>query len=230
MSSIHGLIAFDPAAVQDDAYVPPVVFTNFLLGNKPVAIGETSPLRQAIDQADTIELTYADRVISFEFALLSYRAPRQSRYRYKLEGFDDDWIEVGSTQRLVTYTNLDPGRYIFRVTAANVNGVWNEAGRTLALVVTPPWWATWWCRGLALVLSVGGACGLYAWRVNSLKRQRRALEAEIGERKETEEALRASQDSLQRSNAQIQSLAGRLITAQEAVCTHIARELHDDVN
>ena len=104
MSSMHGLIAFDPAAVRDDAAVPPVVFTNFLLANKPVVIGETSPLRQTIDQADTIELTYADRVISFEFAALSYRAPRQSRYRYKLEGFDNDWTEVGSTQRLVTYT------------------------------------------------------------------------------------------------------------------------------
>ena len=169
-------------------------------------------------------------MISFEFAALSYRAPRQNRYRYKLEGFDDAWTEVGSTQRLVTYTNLDPGRYVFRVTAANADGVWNEAGRAIALVVTPPWWATWWCRGLALALIVGGAFGIYAWRVNSLKRQQRALEAEIVERKQAEEALRASQDSLRRSNAQIQSLAGRLITAQEAERTRIARELHDDVN
>ena len=169
-------------------------------------------------------------MISFEFAALSYRAPRQNRYRYKLEGFDDAWTEVGSTQRLVTYTNLDPGRYVFRVTAASADGVWNETGRAIALVVTPPWWATWWCRGLALALIVGGAFGIYAWRVNSLKRQQRALEAEIVERKQAEEALRASQDSLRRSNAQIQSLAGRLITAQEAERTRIARELHDDVN
>jgi signal transduction histidine kinase/ligand-binding sensor domain-containing protein len=230
MSSRHGLIAFDPAAVRDDAYIPPVVFTNFLLANKPVAIGATSPLRQAIDQADTIELTYADRVISFAFAALSYRAPRQSRYRYKLEGFDDDWIEVGSTQRLVTYTNLDPGRYVFRVTAANADGVWNQAGRALALIVTPPWWATWWVRGLALTLIVGCASGIYAWRVNSLKGQQRALEAEIVERQQAEEALRASQDSLQRSNAQIQGLAGQLITVQEEERRRIARELHDNVN
>jgi two-component system sensor histidine kinase ChiS len=227
MSSIHGLIAFDPAAVRDDAYVPPVVFTNFLLANKPVAIGGTSPLRQAIDQTDTIELTYADRVISFEFAALSYRAPRQSRYRYMLEGFDDDWIEVGSTQRLVTYTNLDPGWYVFRVTAANADGVWSEAGRAITLVITPPWWATWWCRGLALALIVGCAFGLYAWRVNSLRRQQRALEAEIVERKQAEGALRASQSSLRRTNAQIQSLAGRLMTAQEEERRRIARELHD---
>jgi signal transduction histidine kinase len=227
---MHGLIAFDPATVRDEAYGPPVVFTNFLLANKPVAIGETSPLRQAIDQADTIELTYADRVISFEFAALNYRAPRQSRYRYKLEGFDDDWTEVGSTQRLVTYTNLVPGRYVFRVTAANANGVWDEAGRAIALVVTPPWWATWWGRWLALAPFVGGAFGIHAWRVNSLKGQQRALETEIVERKRAEEALRASQDSLRRSNAQIQGLVGRLIAAQEAERTRIARELHDDIS
>jgi hypothetical protein len=230
MSSTHGLIAFDPVAVRDDADVPPVVFTNFLLANKPVAIGETSPLRQAIDQADTIEPTYADRVVSFEFAPLSYRAPRQSCNRYKLEGFDDDWTEVGSTQRLVTYTNLDPARYVFRVTGANANGVWNEAGRAPALVVTPPWWAAWRFRGLALALIVGCMFSIYAWRVNSLKRQRRALEAEIVERKQAEEALRASQDSLQHSNAQIQGLAGRLLRAQEAERTRIARELHDDIS
>jgi hypothetical protein len=97
MSSRHGLLAFDPAAVRDDAYVPPIVFTNFLLANKPVAIGVTSPLSQAIDHTDRVELTYADRVLSFEFAALSYRAPRQNRYRYKLEGFDGAWTEVGST-------------------------------------------------------------------------------------------------------------------------------------
>jgi signal transduction histidine kinase len=130
----------------------------------------------------------------------------------------------------VTYTNLVPGRYVFRVTAASANGVWNEAGRALALVVTPPWWATWWGRWLALAPFVGGAFGIHAWRVNRLKGQQRALETEIVERKRAEEALRASQDSLRRSNAQIQGLVGRLITAQEAERTRIARELHDDIS
>jgi two-component system sensor histidine kinase UhpB len=108
--------------------------------------------------------------------------------------------------------------------------VWHETSRAIALVVTPPWWATWWCRGLALALVVGGASGIYAWRVNSLQRQQRALEAEIVERKQAEEALHASQESLRRSNAQIQGLAGRLLTVQEAERSRIARELHDDIS
>ncbi len=83
---------------------------------------------------------------------MNYRAARQTRYRYKLEGFDDDWIEIDSTKRLVTYTNLAPSRYVFRVASANADGVWNPAGRAIALIITPPWWTTWWFRGLAFAL------------------------------------------------------------------------------
>jgi ligand-binding sensor domain-containing protein/signal transduction histidine kinase len=223
MSSIHGLIVFDPDAVVDDKEVPPIVLTTFLLANKPVRIGENSPLNRAIDETSSIALSYADRVVSFGFAALNYRAPRQTRYRYRLEGFDHDWVEVDSTQRLVTYTNLAPRTYVFRVTAANADGVWNETGRAIALVVRPPWWATWWFRGLALALIAACMLGVYRWRVSSHRRQRRDLEAEIFERVQVEEALRAS-------NRQIQHLAGRLITAQEAERARIGRELHDDVS
>ena len=222
MGSIHGLISFQPDAVRDSQNVPPVVFTNFLLANQPVTVGERSPLRQTIDQTDSITLTYADRVISFEFAALNYGAPQQTRYRYKLEGFNNDWITVDARQRLVTYTNLAPGEYVFRVTAATGTGAWNETGRAIALVVTPPWWATWWFRALAIALIAGFVTGLYRWRVSSLKQRRRALEVEVAERKQVEEMLRAS-------HGKIADLAGRLLTAQEAERTRIARELHDDV-
>jgi signal transduction histidine kinase/ligand-binding sensor domain-containing protein len=217
ISSIHGLITFRPDQIEEDRDVPTVVLTNFLLANKPVPISGNSSSPQP-----AIALRYTDRVISFEFAALNYRAPRQTRYRYTLEGFDDGWIEVGSAQRLATYTNLAPGRYVFRVTAANADGVWNESERVIPLIITPPWWATWWFRALALTLLMGSATGAYAWRISRLERRRRALEAEIAERKHVEEALVAG-------NRQIQDLAGRLITAQEEERTRIARELHDDV-
>ena len=97
-----------------------------------------------------------------------------------------------------------------------------QVGAAIALVVVPSWWATWWFRGLVLVVIAGCAAGVYAWRVKSLERRRRALEAEIAERKQVEQALRAS-------NRQIQHLAGRLINAQEAERTRIARDLHDGV-
>ena len=217
VGSFDGLITFDPSRVRDDTYVPPVVLTNFLLANRPVAIGENSPLRQAIDLTERIELSYAERVIMFEFAGLSYRDPKNNRYRYKLEGFDPDWTEVDSTRRLVTYTNLSPGEYVFRVTASNADGVWNPAVRTITLVLIPPWWEMLWFRGLLVLLAAGIGLAFYRWRVSHLEKQRRrlevritehtadlaqansALEAQIAERKEAELALQyANTQMLQR--------------------------------
>jgi PAS domain S-box-containing protein len=207
-----GVIVFDPALVQDDPHVPPVVFTEFLLANELVDIGGDSVLKQAIDDTEALTLPYTDRILSIKFAGLSYRAPRQNRYRYMLEGFDTEWIEVDSSRRLVTYTNLDPGRYVFRVAAANHDGVWNEAGRALELTVVPPWWQTLWARTMLGGLALAGAVGGYRYRVHAIERRNQQLERqvmartqelgktnlqlqrEMGERLAAEQALQASQD------------------------------------
>ena len=150
----NGLLAFYPDQIHDQVTAPPVVITDFQLANQPVPIGEGSVLRQAIDETDALTLSYLDRVISFEFAALNYSFPQKNRYRYMLEGFDPAWTEVGSDRRLVTYTNLDPGDYVFRVTGSNDDGVWNEAGASLALTITPPWWETIWFRLSTAFLSL----------------------------------------------------------------------------
>ena len=159
-----GLLAFYPDQIHDNLTVPPVVITDFLLANKPVPIGEGSVLRQAIDETSALTLSYLDRVISFEFAALNYIAPQKNRYRYKLEGFDKGWTEVGSDRRLVTYTNLDPGKYVFRVLGSNNDGIWNEEGAALALTITPPWWETTWFRISSVFLLVGLVTGGFVWQ------------------------------------------------------------------
>jgi len=203
IGSMQGLIEFDPSVIQDDRYVPPIVFTGFQLANKPVPIADDSPLKQALDQADTIELTYADRVVSFEFAALSYRAPGQNHYRYMLEGFDKGWAEVDATRRQVTYTNLAPGTYVFRVTGSNGSGVWNEAGRAITLIVTPPWWATLWFMSLLLALTVGSSTMLYLWRARSVQAQRRRLETQVAQRTSS---LSQRTDELAQSNSRLMEL------------------------
>ena len=99
-----------------------------------------------------------------------------------LEGFDTDWTEVDSTRRLATYTNLDPGQYVFRVTAANADGVWNEAGRTLALTIVPPWWQTLWFRTLMVGSLVGLAVAGFWRRMAELRAQQGRLEQLVAER------------------------------------------------
>jgi signal transduction histidine kinase/ligand-binding sensor domain-containing protein len=201
LGSSSGLIEFDPQAVRSHSSAPPIVFTDFQLANKPVVPGNSSPLRRSIDSTDVVELNWSDRVISIEFAALSFRAPAQNRYRYMLEGFDQDWTEVDSTRRLATYTNLDPGTYVFRVTGSNDSGEFNPVGRSLTLIITPPWWATWWFRGLALALGVSALAGAYVWRVRNLKEQHRQLEALVSERTQALEGALETRDVFLRALA-----------------------------
>ncbi len=211
---LNGLSAFFPSEIQDSPYVPPVVITDFELSNLPVEIGETSVLQHAIAETDHVTLSYHDRVISFEFAALDYRAPKKNLYRYTLEGFDEGWNETSSDRRYVTYTNLDPGEYVFRVTGSNNDGVWNEEGAAIRLTITPPWWGTWWFRGAVLLLVVGLVAGGYSWRVRRIQARSRELEQEVAantrdlqavntrlsqeilERQATEERLRKAHDEL----------------------------------
>ena len=110
-----GFNAFYPEQIVDNPQIPPVVITDFQLANKPVPIGGDSVLQESIIETDHLVLSYLDRVFSFEFAALNYRAPEKNRYKYRLEGFEAEWNEVDSTRRFATYTNLDPGEYVFRV-------------------------------------------------------------------------------------------------------------------
>lgn len=201
IGTLGGLIAFDPRALLSDTYVPQIAFTDFLVGKQSVTIGGDSPLAREINQTSQIEVPYTDRVVSFEFAALNYRAPRQNRYRYILEGFDRHWTEVGAAQRLVTYTNLDPGTYVFRVTGSNGDGVWNETGRAVTLVVSAPWWATWWFRFFVASGLIATTVGIYLWRVNGIRKHSRELELLVAERTRELAALLESRDVFLRALA-----------------------------
>ena len=192
--SADGLVWFDPSAIKDDDYVPPVVLTNLQLANRPVPIGSESVLRQSITETTKVELLPRDRVISLEFAALSYRAPWKNRYRYRLDGFDADWTEVDSGRRLVTYTNLPPGHYVFRVAGSNNDGFWNEDGAALAIAVLPSWWQTWWFRLGSLVGAGLVVFGAHRLRMRSLETRALALGKEIDARKKIEAVLREREE------------------------------------
>lgn len=143
---IDGLNFFHPDSIKDNAAAPPVYFTELQIFNKPVnAAQENSPLNKNIAEVRELTLSHRQSVFSFEFVALNYTFPEKNQYAYKLEGFDHDWNYTGS-QRRATYTNLDPGTYVLRVKAANNDGVWNEEGASMRLIITPPFWKTWWAK------------------------------------------------------------------------------------
>jgi signal transduction histidine kinase len=147
----NGFIRFHPDSIKDNLYVPPIVITAFKKFDKLVS------LDSAISETRHVELSYKENVFSFEFAALNYSATEKNQYAYKLEGFDNDWIYCG-TRRYATYTNLDGGSYIFRVKGSNNDGIWNEEGTSIAVIITPPFWKTWWFT-IMFWLTIAGSTG-----------------------------------------------------------------------
>ncbi|MBI9071098.1 MAG: response regulator [Melioribacteraceae bacterium] len=138
-----GFNIFDPKEITVNPFPPRIVFTDFKISNKSEMIGENNVLKKHISETKQIELSYYHTVFTLEFTALNYTHPEKNQYAYMLEGFEDDWIYSGN-RRNVTYTNLDAGDYVFRVKAANNNGVWNNKGIELLIRVHPPFWKTWW--------------------------------------------------------------------------------------
>ncbi|MCD9015687.1 hybrid sensor histidine kinase/response regulator [Parachryseolinea silvisoli] len=203
----EGFTLFHPDSMKVNTIKPPVYITGFRVLNKPVMIGENEILKKNILCTSEIELSYLDNVISFEFAALNYLEADKNRYRYKMEGFQDEWIEAGN-ERKATYTNLAPGEYRFRVIAANNSSVWNEQGAAVKIVITPPYWRTWWFRTLLAVVVVGGIASFVMARNRHAAKLKATLEEQI--QKSTEEimgqkeALVAQTEDMQTLNEQLQ--------------------------
>ena len=146
-SNGNGFIIFHPDSIKDNTDIPPIYITDFYLFNKPVQIGYDSLsgrtiLSKSVIESKELELNYDDNVFSFEFAALDYHAPLKNKYAYIMEGFDKDWTYTDAIRNLATYTNLDPGEYTFRVKGSNNDGVWNEKGASIRIIILPPWWRT----------------------------------------------------------------------------------------
>jgi len=180
----NGFNVFHPDSIKKNTHVPPVVITNFLIFNKPVKIGEKkSPLKSHINLTEEITLSYKHSVFSFEFAALNYLIPKKNQYAYKMEGFEKEWNYVGN-KREATYTNLDPGKYIFRVKGSNNDGLWNEEGTSLKIIITPPFWKTIWFRISMMILIILAVYSIHFVRVRNIVAYGRELEIKVAKRTE----------------------------------------------
>jgi signal transduction histidine kinase/ligand-binding sensor domain-containing protein/DNA-binding response OmpR family regulator len=165
---INSFTTFHPDSLVDNPNPPKIAFTDFKINYKTVEIGTNSPLKESITTIDKIKLDYHQNIISFEFAALDYTAPAKNQYAYKLEGVNPDWVFADASRRFASYTNLDPGEYTFRVKASNNDGVWNEEGVSVRIIITPPWWKTGWAYGLYLLLFVSLIYGAWRFQMNRI--------------------------------------------------------------
>ncbi|MFX1411358.1 MAG: two-component regulator propeller domain-containing protein [Promethearchaeota archaeon] len=226
---INGFNVFYPDNVKDNPYIPYIVITDFKLFNESVGVGDDSPLEKSIEETDVIELSYEEDFFSFEFAALHYTDPEENQYAYMMEGLDKGWNHVG-TRRFAGYTSVPPGEYTFRVKGSNSDGVWNEEGAAIRIVIPPPFWETWWFRVLVGMLVVGGVLGAVTWRIRSIEAQRRRLEILVDERtKELRDTLveleRAKEAALEAQRA-----AEAASRAKSVFLASVSHELRTPLN
>lgn len=164
---IQGLNSFYPNQIQDNQHIPPVVITDFKISNKSIHPGEKSPLSKTIEATESIELEYDQNFFSFEYAALTFSYPTENEYAYILEGFDDDWIQAG-TRNIAVYTNVDPGEYTLRVKGSNNDGVWNEEGTSIEIIIHPPFYRTWWFIILGSLSLIAFVSLILYWRIQNL--------------------------------------------------------------
>ncbi|MBK7651249.1 MAG: hypothetical protein IPJ20_11650 [Flammeovirgaceae bacterium] len=179
---------------------PAIIISNLFISNKSVLdMKENSPLTESLLDAKSISLTFDQSNLSFEFAALHYANPQKNQYAHILKGYDQDWVY--DNRNFAGYTNLDPGKYEFIVRAANAYGIWNEEGKSLQIIIHPPWWRTWWAYSLYVILFA-----LFAFTADrgvrrsiKLRERERSRERELKQAKEIEKAyteLKATQSQL----------------------------------
>ncbi|MEW6158665.1 MAG: two-component regulator propeller domain-containing protein [Verrucomicrobiota bacterium] len=195
-TSTRGPVVVDPNRLVANTNAPQVFVEEVQIDSLPAPIAIANDA--SVDEALTIPA--GTKRIEFRYTGLSLVAPEKVQFKHRLDGFDLEWVDDGS-QRLAKYTGLRPGKYLFRVQAANNDGVWNEAGAKLRLEVLPFFWETAWFKVGAALLVVAAFFAFYWWRVTALERRRMAQE----------------------------EFSRELIDLQENERKRIARELHDSL-
>jgi signal transduction histidine kinase/ligand-binding sensor domain-containing protein/DNA-binding response OmpR family regulator len=246
----NGFNVFDPNAIKDNPFIPPVKITGFKVFNKDVNFGSTALLSKPISELESLTLTHKESVFTFEFSALNYMLSEKNQYAYMLENFDKEWNNVGN-QSSATYTNLDAGEYVFKVKASNNDGVWNETGASIKLTVLPPWWSSTWFRLLLVTFICGSAISFYKFRTYQLKRGKKELEHQvllrtsalqeantiIEERHEEiqiqNESLLQKNNELEKQASEIRRMADEIKTLNEVKLrffTNISHELRTPLN
>lgn len=202
-----GFNYFNPAGIKDNPRIPPVVFTSFKIFNEEILPNqENGLLSKHITFTDNIKLSAGQSVFSVAFAALNYSNPQKNQYAYMLEGFDETWRPLGNRHE-ITYTNLDPGRYVLKVRGSNSDGVWNNEGAALQIYILPPWWKSIWFRIIVYTSAVGLLLLIYLFRLRFYGLQQKKLMVLVRERTlQLEEVAVALEEKQEEINSQNERL------------------------
>lgn len=227
----NGFVTFHVEAMDKNNNIPPVVLEQLSVNNHPVKVGDESAiLDKVLDGMETIRLDYNENNFSITYQALNYIYATQNQYAYKLEGYDMDWNYVGE-RNSAFYTNLSPGKYVFRVKASNNDGVWNEEGRSLAIVVQPPLWRTWYAY-LFYVIALAAIIYGILYYVNIKRNLEAGLKMKQLEKQKQEEFHQAKIRLFTNFSHELRTPLMLIITPFEELVKRvdIPAELHDKLS
>lgn len=227
----NGFVTFHVEAMDKNNNIPPVVLEQLSVNNHPVKVGDESAiLDKVLDGMETIRLAYNENNFSITYQALNYIYATQNQYAYKLEGYDTDWNYVGE-RNSAFYTNLSPGKYVFRVKASNNDGVWNEEGRSLAIVVQPPLWRTWYAY-LFYVIALAAIIYGILYYVNIKRNLEAGLKMKQLEKQKQEEFHQAKIRLFTNFSHELRTPLMLIITPFEELVKRvdIPAELHDKLS
>ncbi|RZA35541.1 MAG: response regulator [Lysobacteraceae bacterium] len=217
----NGITAFDPRAIRDNRVAPRPVITGLTIFNKPVDEALPGVLKGPVEHAEAVTLPAGASVFSLEFSALHFAAPERNRFAYRLDGFDRDWVQGDAGKRSATYTNLDPGTYVFRLRAANKDGVWSEQVAALAITIEPPPWGTPWFRAIAVLVVLVLGYTAVRMRMSGLQRQKEQLARQVSARTEQVEQqnrmLERQTDELRDQEQRVRQQSNELARAYRAL-------------
>jgi len=213
-----GLNEFVPEKITVEDFESPLLLTGFEIFNKPVPItqGKQSVLSHSITLSNEINLSYKDLVFTIHFASLNYTNPERKKYSFILEGFDKEWNDL-SSYHSATYTNLDPGQYVFKVRGLTGAGVLSDKPLQLKINIKPPFWDTWWFNTLSSVMVASLILLVIYVRTRNVKRLNREL-AEAVEKKTSE--INDQNKILNQQREELAAQNEELVQSQEEISAH----------
>ncbi|MCB9225527.1 MAG: SpoIIE family protein phosphatase, partial [Crocinitomicaceae bacterium] len=174
---------------------------------------KTDELKSSCNVPVSVVLPYNENHLTFEYVGISFTAPEEIRYSYILEGFDLDWSPITGQQE-ITYSNIPPGEYYFKVKSVNLDGVWDDTPDAIKITITPPFWQTWWFRTLTVFALALIIFGFFQYRTKKLRAANELLEQKVEKRTEQ---LQIAYDQIEEKNHEITDSISYAKRIQEAI-------------